>query len=160
GDDAPEPAAEMEVPGRRGRGRRGNQDFAGQGGDAPGGPVADRGGEADEVCRRRRQADRQDGNARRAPGGGGAPGGARGAASAKELVKLLRGDLQAEAITALGKNASKEALTALQELVKASKAEMKTRQAAVTALAGSRPGALWLLSPVGKKEIPEALVAE
>ncbi len=78
-------------------------------------------------------------------------------------------ELTLEIIKALGNQlptapkpteASKRALEALQMALGLESAKPETKLAALTALAGNRAGTVWLLEQHGKKELPEALVAE
>jgi putative membrane-bound dehydrogenase-like protein len=57
----------------------------------------------------------------------------------------------------LRQQASNPALKILQDLVKASDQDLALQQAATEALAGTRPGSLWLLEAHANKELPEVL---
>jgi putative heme-binding domain-containing protein len=91
-------------------------------------------------------------------------------AAAAALQSLLAAEpaaLRGEAAKALGKLAQQPAgtpganpaLEALQKLVRAD-GDPALRQAALGALAGTRPGAVWLLDLHARKELPEALKSE
>jgi putative membrane-bound dehydrogenase-like protein len=75
----------------------------------------------------------------------------------------------AEAVTALGQQlvtpkrddpAAQRALKVLQGVVTGTKPTADTKRAAVSALAGSRPGSQWLLAAHSRTELPKDLVAE
>src|SRR5262249_52971028 len=55
---------------------------------------------------------------------------------------------------------SKLALEQLQGLLTDKKSSAQLRLAALTALAGSRPGTVWLLDAHAKKELPDSLLAD
>lgn len=87
------------------------------------------------------------------------------------LEAVLAGEalpLRTEAVNALGKQAQQNAkrpatgaaVKALQKLVTEAKQDASLRQAAVTALSGSRPGTIWLLELNDKKQLPENLKPE
>jgi putative membrane-bound dehydrogenase-like protein len=80
-------------------------------------------------------------------------------ALAMELVTAGPADLRVEAVHALGKQATPDALKALEHLVTA-KADAAVKQAAVEALAGSRPGTIWLLAANDRKQLPGDLRAD
>jgi putative membrane-bound dehydrogenase-like protein len=91
--------------------------------------------------------------------------------SAKALAGLLDSgpaDLRLSAARALGELVRRpgerpevgQALRALQVVVRDRKRDPLLRQAAVTALSGSRPGTVWLLELHRKRELPAELVSE
>jgi putative heme-binding domain-containing protein len=55
---------------------------------------------------------------------------------------------------------AKLALSALQELVTDAKADDGLKKAALSSLAGTRPGTVWLLDAHAKKQLPDNLVAD
>jgi len=88
--------------------------------------------------------------------------------TAAALARILIGDapaLRGDAALALGRLAQRKAdqpgatraLTALQTAFANNDQSMEVRQAAASALAGTRPGSAWLLSLEEKKQTPEAL---
>src|SRR5262249_10252658 len=87
---------------------------------------------------------------------------------AVELLETARktdGLFHVEIIRALGRHARQKsdwpgaapALKVLQQLVADPKLDGDERQAAAEALAGSRPGTVWLLEQEAKKQLPETL---
>jgi putative heme-binding domain-containing protein len=87
------------------------------------------------------------------------------------LVKLLRGGdkaLSAAVVNALAQHlggrgerpGGPQALRALQELVSGKEAATELRNAGLSALAGTRPGTVWLLELHGKGRLPQDLRAE
>jgi putative membrane-bound dehydrogenase-like protein len=93
----------------------------------------------------------------------------------KDAVVMLYGLLNAneealapDVVAALGAQvtgkgdspASKLALEQLQALLSDKKSSAEVRSAALAALAGSRPGTVWLLDKHASKELPEALLAD
>jgi putative membrane-bound dehydrogenase-like protein len=84
------------------------------------------------------------------------------------LEALLKTDppaLRLQVVQALGRQAQprffrqtvRPALRILENLVKTPSEDPALQQAAVAALAGTRPGCIWLLDSHAKKELPEAL---
>ncbi|HQR41289.1 MAG TPA: HEAT repeat domain-containing protein, partial [Gemmatales bacterium] len=84
--------------------------------------------------------------------------------SAAALVKLLiqpqEPATRKEIITALGKMGTKDALVPLQTYFLDSKIDAEPRRMALEGLTSSRAGTGWLLEMQGKKELPEAMLAE
>jgi putative heme-binding domain-containing protein len=78
----------------------------------------------------------------------------------KELLHAEPPALRLEVVNALGRQATPEALKALQQLVTAPNIALDLKQAAVAGLAGSRPGSAWLLDANDRKELPESLKAD
>jgi putative membrane-bound dehydrogenase-like protein len=79
-----------------------------------------------------------------------------------DLLRIDNADLQKEVIQALGKH--RESIPAVTEglirALKDDKARQDIRLEAVTAMAGSRDGAKWLLEAHAKRELPEQLVPD
>ncbi|MCS7021350.1 MAG: HEAT repeat domain-containing protein [Gemmataceae bacterium] len=83
------------------------------------------------------------------------------------FVSLQDEQLRAEIIRALGRQtngpakdeAAGRALQALQKLVRNTSVTMELRRLALEALAGTRPGTIWLLDTHQKGELPQELVA-
>jgi putative membrane-bound dehydrogenase-like protein len=75
----------------------------------------------------------------------------------KELTTAEPASLRTEAASALGRQGTPDAMKALQKLVTFEKASHELKQAAVTALAGTRSGSMWLLAAHERKELPAAL---
>jgi putative heme-binding domain-containing protein len=78
---------------------------------------------------------------------------------AKELLNVGPVSLRIEVVNALGRQATPEALKAVQRLV-IGKAEPEIKQTALAALAGSRPGTTWLLAINDRKHLPGELRAD
>jgi putative membrane-bound dehydrogenase-like protein len=78
----------------------------------------------------------------------------------KELLAVEPLSLRAEVVNALGRQATKGARTALQDLVTSKKADLVLKQAAAAGLAGSRAGTVWLLDANDRKELPDNLKAD
>ena len=65
-----------------------------------------------------------------------------------------------EAAGALGRQGTHQAIAVLQKTVVAERAELELRQAIVAALAGTRPGATWLLDAHARKELKKDLLPD
>jgi putative membrane-bound dehydrogenase-like protein len=76
------------------------------------------------------------------------------------LPALVPAALRVEVVTALGRQGTRQARTALQKLVTDQKADRALKVAAVEGLAANRPGTVWLLDAHDRKELPGDLKAD